>query len=82
MAEEKSIWLEDRLAAAKTRKERDQILKEWEEYKMAEAARKEEMRLNSPTMIDKFLDGIARLKRKLIKKRQNGNVISGSQKTR
>jgi len=78
MAEEKFVWLEDRLAAAKTVKEREQILKEWEAQKVAEAARKEEIRLNTPTMLDKFMNGIARLKQKLTKKR----TMSGPQKTR
>ncbi len=82
MAEEKFVWLEDKMNAAKTHEEREQILKEWEAQKVAEAVRKEEIRLNSPTMIDKFMDGIRALKKKLLKNRENGNTMSGPQKTR
>ena len=79
MAEQKIQWLEDLLANAKTNEEREQILKEWEAEKVARAARREEERFNTPTMIDKFINGIALLKKKMLKKRTNDKMMSQNQ---
>ena len=68
MSENKHVRLEDALAAAKTRAERDQILKEYEKRKLADAERREQMRLDSPSIIDKFMSGIKSLKNKSQKK--------------
>ena len=79
MAEQKIQWLEDLLTNAKTNEEREQILKEWEAEKVARAARREEERFNTPTMIDKFINGIALLKKKMLKKRTNDKMMSQNQ---
>lgn len=81
MAEHKHVWLEDALAAAKTPQEREQILKEYEAQKLAEAERKEQARFDSPTMIDKFMKGIKALKNKIQKKPNKTNALP-NQKTR
>lgn len=83
MAENKTVWLEDALAAAKTPEEREQILKEHEAQKLAEAARKEQARFDSPTMIDKFMNGITALKKKMFKdKTKDKNLSQTQQHTR
>ncbi len=82
MAENKIVWLEDALAAAKTDEERKQILEDYEAQKVAEAQRKEEERLNSPTMIDKFFNGIKSLKKKMQKARSKNNTMVPPKKTR
>ncbi|MDE5615907.1 MAG: hypothetical protein K2I81_03695 [Alphaproteobacteria bacterium] len=82
MAENKIVWLEDALAAAKTDEERKQILEDYEAQKVAEAQRKEEERLNSPTMIDKFFNGIKSLKKKMQKARSKNNTMVPPQQTR
>lgn len=83
MAERKVVWLEDMLANAKDDKEREQILKEWEAEKVARAARKEEERINAPSMIDKFMNGIASLKKKMFKdKTKDKNLSQTQQHTR
>lgn len=79
MAERKIVWLEDMLANAKDDKEREQILKEWEAEKVARAARKEEERINAPSMIDKFIDGIAALKKKMFKDKSKDKNLSQTQ---
>ena len=80
MAENKHVRLEDALAAAKTREERDQILKEYEKRKLADAERREQMRLDSPSIIDKFMDGVKALKNKVQKKSSHNRMPT--QKTR
>lgn len=72
-----SPWLEDQLAAAKTPAERKEILREWEQEKLARAAAKEEARLNAPSLIDKLRAGIAKIKKKAATKK-----IPSKEKTR
>lgn len=79
MAAEKAVWLEDELNNAKSGKEREEILKRYQAQKLAEAERKEQIRLDSPSMIDKFIDGISTLKKKMFKKRENDKTISQNQ---
>lgn len=79
MAEQKIVWLEDRLANAKDDEERLQILIEWEKEKSARSARKEEERINAPSMIDKFLDGVAALKKKMFKAKAKDKKLSQTQ---
>lgn len=81
MAEKKQVLLEDALDAAETPADIQRILREYEEQKAAEAARKEEERINTPNMFDKFLDGIEALKKRIHKKRKNTRV-QDTQKTR
>lgn len=69
--------------AAKTQEEREQAIKDYEAAKLRNAARREEARFNSPTMIDKFMNGIKSLKKKMKKKRSNTKAkIVDQQKTR
>ena len=79
MAEQKFEWLDDALANAKTDKEREQILKDYEAQKVARAQRVEEESLNSPTMIDKFMKGIAAIKKKMFKNNAKNRSISQNQ---
>lgn len=82
MANEKPVWLEDALAAAKTDKEREQVLRDYEAQKLAEAERREQARFESPTMIDKFMRGIKSLKNKIQKKRNNNHTLPPQQHSR
>ena len=79
MAEQKIVWLEDLLANAKDDEERLQILIEWEKEKSERSARKEEERINAPSMIDKFIDGIAALKKKMFKNKAKDKKLSQTQ---
>lgn len=79
MAEQKIVWLEDLLANAKDDEERLQILIEWEKEKSERSARKEEERINAPSMIDKFIDGIAALKKKMFKDKTKDKKLSQTQ---
>lgn len=81
MAEQKAEWLEDRLAAAKTKAEYKKILKEWDEEKNKRAYEKEERLLNdpSPSIVDRFLDAIDRVKGKIKRKQVKDNAIAKNQ---
>lgn len=72
-----SPWLEDKLDAAQSAAEREEIIREWGKEKLARAEQKEAERLNAPSVIDKLRASIAKLKKKSATKK-----ISGREKTR
>ncbi len=58
-----SPWLDDKLNAAKTSAERDEILRQWDEAKMERARVKEEERINAPSLMDKIYNFFAARRR-------------------
>lgn len=80
MKREVESW-EEAWNNAKTDKERQQALKDYDKAKQRNAARREQERLEKPGMIDKFLAGIDKIKA-LFRNKQARQIQQGQDKTR